>query len=354
MDKIDFRSDTVSWPTPEMREAMAEARVGDDVYGEDPSVNELQARAATMLGKEAGLFVASGTMGNLVATLTHAGRGDMAIVGRDSHSVSSEAGSMSALGGVVTHPLPTDVTGRMRPADVAAAVPPDDPHLPPARLILLENSYGARNGYPLAAGYFEEMGSVAREHGLSVHLDGARLFNAAVALGVEPAAITAHVDSVTFCLSKGLCAPVGSVLCGTEDFIHRARRVRKMLGGAMRQAGVLAAAGLVALTQMIERLADDHENARVLAQGLAQIPGIIVDEPAVKTNIVYFHLEDGAPHTAHEVRRRLRQEENIWISGRGSRSMRAVTHYWVGPDEVTLLLDALRRVLVGKAAGRPS
>lgn len=203
MDKIDFRSDTVSWPTPAMREAMAAAPVGDDVYGEDPTVNELEALAAAMTGKDAGLFVASGTMGNLCAILTHAGRGDEAILGSDSHVASWEAGSMAALGGVVPHPLPTDEFGRMSPAAVESAVRDDDPHLPRSRLVLVENSYGAKNGYPLPPAYFEDIEAVARRHGLSIHMDGARLFNAAVAQNIPATDITRHVDSVTFCLSKG-------------------------------------------------------------------------------------------------------------------------------------------------------
>lgn len=345
MDRIDFRSDTVTWPTAAMREAMARARVGDDVYGEDPTVNELQERAAALLGMEAALFVASGTMGNLSAILAHAGRGDEAIVGLGSHSISAEAGGMAALGGVVPRILPTDGYGRLSPDDLAAAINDDDPHYAPSRLVLLENSAGSRNGYPLPPSYFAEIGQIAHQNGLSVHVDGARFFNAAVALGVDASEIARHVDSVTFCLSKGLCAPVGSLLCGSHAFVERARRTRKILGGAMRQAGVLAAAGIVALEQMIDRLAEDHAHARRLADGLSQIPGIAVDAPEVKTNIVFFRLTGEANVSKEEIVHFLRREGNIWIDAYGVGEFRAVTHYWIAAAEVDLFLELLQAVL---------
>ncbi|MFO7538628.1 MAG: low-specificity L-threonine aldolase [Chloroflexota bacterium] len=345
MDKIDFRSDTVSWPTPAMRQAMAQAPVGDDVYGEDPSVNELEALAASMVGMEAGLFVASGTMGNLTAILTHANRGDEAIVGLDAHTFRYEAGGMAVLGGITPNPLPTDEFGRLDADQVETAVRPNDPHYPRSRLLLLENSYGRKQGYPLPPDYFVTMRTIADRHNLRIHLDGARLFNAAVAQSLPAADLTQHVDSVSFCLSKGLCAPVGSILCGPADFIDQARRVRKLVGGAMRQAGVLAAAGMVALTQMVERLADDHAHAQQLAQGLQQIPGIQVRPDAVKTNMVFFSLSEELPLTTEAVVTALRQEANIWLGPTGPRSFRAVTHYWIGPDEVALFLDTLRHLI---------
>jgi threonine aldolase len=345
MDKIDFRSDTVTWPTPAMREAMASAPVGDDVYGEDPTVNQLEALAANMVGKEAGLFVASGTMGNLTAILTHAGRGDEAIVGQDAHTFRYEAGGMAVLGGITPQSLPTDGCGRLDPDQVETAVRPDDPHHPRSRLLLLENSYGRKHGYPLPPDYFATMRAVADRHDLRIHLDGARLFNSAVALSLPAKALTQHVDSVTFCLSKGLCAPVGSVLCGSAEFIQQARRVRKLVGGAMRQAGVLAAAGLVALTQMVERLADDHAHAQQLALGLQEIPGIQVQPDMVKTNMVFFSLSESLSLTAEEVATALRREANIWLGPTGPRSFRAVTHYWIGSGDVDLLLDTLSRLL---------
>jgi threonine aldolase len=345
MDRIDFRSDTVSWPTPAMRAAMTAAPVGDDVYGEDPTVNELEALAASRTGKEAGLFVASGTMGNLCAVLAHAGRGDEAILGADCHVFSWEAGGMAALGGVIPYPLPTDEVGRMDPGAVENAVREDDPHLPRTRLVLVENSYGAKHGYPLPPDYFAAIAAAARRRGLAVHMDGARLFNAAVAQQIDAADITRHVDSVTFCLSKGLCAPVGSVLCGPADFIHRARRARKSLGGGMRQAGILAAAGIVALNEMIDRLADDHAHARQLAEGLARLPGVNVAVDMVRTNMVFFDLTDDVPLSSEDVAERLRQSANVWLGTNGPRGFRAVTHCWIGDDEVRTFLGALKDVL---------
>ncbi len=345
MDRIDFRSDTVSWPTPAMRQAMATAEIGDDVYGEDPTVNRLEAMAANMLGKEAGLFVASGTMGNLTAILSHARRGDSAIVGQDSHTCRSEAGGMAVLGGILPTPVSTDEYGRMPLAAVEAAIYPDDPHYPTSRLILVENSYGAKGGYPLPPGYFQQIRQIADRHSLLVHMDGARLFNAAVALDVDVQEITRHVDSVTFCLSKGLCAPAGSVLCGPSEFIQQARRARKIVGGAMRQAGILAAAGIVALSERIERLADDHARAKILAEGLAEIPGIQVQPEMVKTNMVFFDLADSVSITPLNYVERLRDEANIWLSGGYSRRFRAVTHYWIQPADVDLFLQTTRAIL---------
>ncbi len=346
MDRIDFRSDTVSWPTPAMRKAMAEARVGDDVYGEDPTVNALEARAAALVGKEAGLLVSSGTQGNLAAILTHAGRGDEALVGRDAHTVSWEGGGIAVLGGVFPRTLPTDEMGRMDLAQMEAAIGPDDDHLPRPRLILLENSYGARAGAAIPPDYFAAVRAIADRHGLRVHLDGARLFNAAVALNVGADVLTRDVDSVTFCLSKGLCAPVGSVLCGSAAFIAEARRARKLLGGGMRQAGIIAAAGLVALEEMIERLADDHAHARLLADGLATIPGIVVAPESVQTNMVFFELANEVALSVEDVIKRL-AADNIWVGDHGPRTFRAVTHYWIGPDEVALFVERLRAALCG-------
>ncbi len=345
MDRIDFRSDTVTWPTQEMREAMARAQLGDDVYGEDPTVNELEALAAEKVGKEAGLFVASGTMGNLVGILSHANRGDEAIVGVDAHTVTSEAGTMATIGGVVPRPLPTDSIGRMDVAEIEAAVRPDNPHYPTSRLILVENSYGRKQGYPIAPDYYAGVREIASKYGLAVHLDGARLFNAAVALKLDASEITQYVDSVSFCLSKGLSAPVGSLVCGNSEFIHRARRIRKSLGGGMRQAGVLAAAGVVALRSMIDRMADDHANAKKLAIGLKQIPGVIVNPDMVRTNMVFFELSDELPFTRQEVVEELRQRANIWLGLTGQRSFRAVTHYWIGEKDVELFLETMCALL---------
>lgn len=345
MDRIDFRSDTVSWPTPAMRQAMANARVGDDVYGEDPTVNELEALAARKVGKEAALFVTSGTMGNLVAIMTHATRGDEVIVGNDSHVMLWEAGSIAALGGVVPRTLPTDAWGQMDIETVEISVREDDVHLPRSRVIHVENSYGSKYGFPIPLQYFADIQGVASRHQLSVHLDGARLFNAAIALNVTPSDLTQHVDSVTFCLSKGLCAPAGSLLCGSEEFISRARRMRKALGGGMRQVGILAAAGIVSLESMVDRLEEDHRHARLLANGLASLPGIKLDLDLVKTNIVFFDLDEDSPFTAHEVAQKMREQANIWVGTAGPRRFRAVTHYWIGQNDIKSFLNLMEQIL---------
>jgi threonine aldolase len=344
---IDFRSDTITWPTPEMRDAMARAEVGDDVYGEDPTVNRLEALAAERVGKQAGLFVASGTMGNLAAILTHAQRGDEAIMGVEAHTFQWEAGGMASLGGVTPHPLPTDDEGRMEPERIRQAIRWDDPHHPRSRLILVENSFGGRNGTPLPPSYFAEIREIAEKHSLKMHLDGARIFNSAVALSLDPRELTRDVDSVTFCLSKGLCAPVGSVLCGSHEFVRAARRTRKVLGGGMRQAGILAAAGLVALETMVDRLAEDHSNARLLADGLAGIPAVRIRPELVRTNIVQFGLEPGGTVGVEELEKRLREEHGILIGGYPPEMLRAVTHYWVGPADVQALIEAVGAVLAG-------
>ncbi len=349
MDKIDFRSDTVTWPTPEMREAMAQAPLGDDVYGEDPTVNRLEALAAEMLGKEAGLFVSSGTQGNLTCVLTHTGRGEEAIVGADGHIFTSEAGGLAALGGVVPKPLPTDSIGRLNLLEVcAAAVRGSDNHYPITRLICTENSAGSNHGAAIPPDYFAALRRLADDLGLQIHLDGARLFNASTALGVDPREITQHVDSVSICLSKGLCAPVGSVVVGSAPFIERVRRTRKILGGGMRQAGVIAAAGLIALEKMTRRLDEDHRHARLLAEKLAQIPGVVIDPNRVQTNMVFFELAPQVPLTHARVVKELRERDQIWLGGYSSRNLfRAVTHYWVGEEEIERLVNAFSRVMLG-------
>ncbi len=330
-----------------MRKAMAEAVVGDDGYGEDPTVRELEELGAQLTGKEAGVFVSSGTMGNLIGILAHAGRGDGAIVGLDAHVFRTEAGGMSAFGGVVPQPLATDHEGRMDLMAIEQAISPDYPHYPRSSLILLENTYGAKNGYPIETAYFSGVREIANRHGLAVHLDGARLFNAVTALGIEAEELTQYVDSVTFCLSKGLCAPVGSMICGSSDFAHDARRARIALGGGMRQAGVIAAPGIVGLKNMVSRLAEDHANARRLAEGLANIPGIVIDLSRIKTNIVFFHLQDDVGPNSSEIAAKIFAQNNILVGINGPRSFRVVTHYWVGSKEVDRFLFGLRNILAG-------
>lgn len=347
MDEIDFRSDTVTWPTPAMRQAMANARVGDDVYGEDPTVNQLEQDTADLLGHEAGLFVSSGTQGNLIAMLSHTQRGDEAIMGEDAHVYLWEAGGIASLGGVLPKTLPTDARGQLHPAQVEAAINPDNPHKARTRLICTENSSGGNHGAALAPTYFANLRHIAQTHNLRLHLDGARLLNATTALRIPPTAVSQHVDSVSLCLSKGLCAPVGSVLVGSHDFIHRARRLRKVLGGGMRQAGILAAAGLIALHDMSQRLDQDHQHAQLLAHGLADIDGIVINPAAVETNLVFFSLREDVPYTAPQLAQKLYETTQIHIGGYGIHRLRAVTHYWVGEPEIEQLLAGLKNLLHG-------
>lgn len=342
MKRIDLRSDTVTHPTPAMREAMYRAEVGDDVYGEDPTVNRLEKMAAERLGKEAALLVVSGTMGNLVALLTHCGRGDEVILGDRSHTYRFEQGGMAALGGITPWPLPNQPDGTLRLENIAGAIRGDNVHFPRTRLVCLENTHNMCNGAPLTAEYTTQVAQLAHSRGLRVHLDGARIFNAAAALGVDARELASEVDSVMFCLSKGLCAPVGSLLCGGSDFIAEARRTRKVVGGGMRQAGILAAAGLVALEQLTERLAQDHARAKRLAEGLAEIPGIAVTPPA--SNILYFQLTDETPKTPEEVVNGL-AERGILLLGRLEGRFRAVTHYWIDDEDIEATIKAMQAVM---------
>jgi threonine aldolase len=328
-----------------MRQAMAFAEVGDDVYGEDPTVNKLEALAAEKLGKEAGLFVTSGTQGNLIAALVHARRGDEAILSTDSHVYQWEVGGISSIGGIFPRTVPNDAGGRMRPEDVEAAVRDDDHHLGHSRLLLVENSFGGCGGSVLEPSYYKRLRKIADRHKLAMHMDGARIFNAAVALGLPAAELVSDIDTVTFCLSKGLCAPVGSVLCGPAPFIEEARRVRKSLGGGMRQVGILAAAGVIALDSMIDRLAEDHRRAALLAEKLSQLESIRVDRDAVQTNIVHFALTAEAVVDADELCRQLRDEHQIGLSQYPGVGLRAVTHYWIDDAAVDKLASAIASIL---------
>ncbi len=321
MSVIDLRSDTVTQPTPGMLDAMANARTGDDVYGEDPTVNQLEAELAQRLGFAAALFVPSGTMSNLLALMAHCGRGDEYIVGQQAHTYKYEGGGAAVLGSIQPQPLEVQADGSLDLAQVAAAIKPDDFHFARTRLLALENTM---QGKVLPLSYLAQARSFSHSHGLALHLDGARLYNAAVQLGVEARVITEHFDSVSVCLSKGLGAPVGSVLCGSEDLIGKARRLRKMVGGGMRQAGGLAAAGLYALDHQVQRLADDHANARLLADGLRQ-EGYSV-EP-VQTNMVYVQLGEQA-----EVLKAFAGERGIRLSA--APRLRLVTHLDVDREQI--------------------
>ena len=333
--RIDLRSDTVTVPTPAMRQAMAAAEVGDDVFGDDPTVNRLEALAAEMAGTEAALFVASGTMGNLASLLAHGGRGRDVILGDESHIYHYENGGASALGGLVFRPVRTDADGTLPLDALRAAI-----HLPAHNyhfyhytrpgVICLENTHNRCGGRILSPEYFAEVAAIAARHGLPVHLDGARLFNASVAAGRPLTDWTRHVTSVQLCLSKGLSAPVGSLICGPAAFVDEARRMRKILGGGMRQAGVIAAPGILALTEMVSRLADDHRNARILADGIAALDLVRLDPPEVDTNIVVFRMPSVAAADAYEA---ALEREGVLVSNFGGGRLRVVTHYGITADD---------------------
>lgn len=344
MIPIDMRSDTVTRPTDEMRQAMAAAEVGDDVYGEDPTVNRLQDMAAEMLGKEAGLFVPSGTMGNLLSVLSVCNRGDEVIMGNLGHTFLFEAGGVSALGGVFANTLPNQADGSLLLENIEAAIRPDDIHDPITRMVILENTHNRCGGTVLSVDYTRQVAELTRCHNLHLHLDGARVFNAAAALGVEVKSLTQHVDSVTFCLSKGLCAPVGSVVCGTKAFIRKGLRIRKMLGGGMRQAGILAAAGIVALEKMTRRLGEDHQKATDLAVGLAAIPGITFEMGMPQSNMVFPSLTDEVKATTDEVAEKLNLL-GVKVGVVARRRFRLVTHYWISEADIAYTVRAFAQVL---------
>jgi len=343
MKIIDLRSDTVTLPTPAMREAIYHAELGDDVYGEDPTTNHLQEIAAERVGMEAALLVSSGTMGNLVCTLTHCARGEEVVLGDQSHMFLYEAGGMSALGGIFPHTIPNQADGTMDLGDIEAAIRGDNIHFPRTRLICVENTHNRCNGSPLLPEYIDSVAILAKRHGVRVHMDGARIFNASVALGVEVREFTKNVDSIIFCLSKGLSAPVGSVICGSREFITEAIRTRKVLGGGMRQAGVIAAAGLIAMNEMVGRLAEDHANARHLAEGIAEIPGLSIDIARIKTNILFFDfIADRL--TPKEFMEGL-EERGIKCSHPGPSRFRMVTHYGIDSNDIHRTLECVREVM---------
>jgi threonine aldolase len=350
---IDLRSDTVTLPTDKMRRAMAEAALGDDVFGEDPTVNELEQLAARTTGMEAAIFVSSGTMGNLASLLAHCQRGQEEILGDESHIYHYENGSASALGGMVMHPVPTNPDGTLPLEAIEKAV-----HLPshnyhfyhwaPPGVICLENTHNRCGGSILSPSYFADVAAIARKHNLPIHLDGARLFNAAVASGRPVTDWTQHVSSVQLCLSKGLAAPVGSLICGPAAFVDRARRMRKILGGGMRQAGVIAGPGIVALTSMVSRLAEDHSNARILAEGVARLPGVSLDLATVHTNIVVFRMPSVA---AAEQLQAAAETAGVRLSDFGGGRLRMVTHYGITADDCRKAVAAIEKCWAGLAQG---
>jgi threonine aldolase len=346
-DIVDLRSDTLTLPTPEMREAMARAEVGDDVWEEDPTVKRLEAIAAERLGKEAGLFVASGTMGNVVSVVSHTRAGQEVVLDLDSHIFNYEVAGAAVIGSVQMRPIKT-ARGFLSPEQVREAIRPANIHLPPTGLVCVENTHNRHGGTCCTPEEISAIAAVAHGASVPVHLDGARLFNAAVALKREAREFTRDVDSVTFCVSKGLAAPVGSVICGSAAFIARARGVRKMLGGGMRQAGVIAAAGIVSLERMVNRLAEDHANARRLAEGIARLPGLRVDLASVQTNIVIFGVEraGGAAASTAATTDLVKgcAARKVRIHAIGPTSIRCVTHKDVDADDIGRTLDAFAEI----------
>ncbi len=339
---IDLRSDTVTRPTPRMRAAMAESFVGDDQYGEDPTVNRLEAMAAELLGKEAAVYVPSGTMGNLSALLAHCGRGDEALVGDESHILWFESGGPSTLGGIPLFALKTDRRGRLDPVDIVNAIRADRPGYPRTGVVCLENTHNRCGGVVLNLQYMRQVREIAHDRGVPIHLDGARIFNAAASLGVPASVVAAEADSIQFCLSKGLGAPVGSLVAGTGEFIQNVRKQRKVLGGAMRQSGVIAAAGVVAFETMIDRLPEDHARARTLADGLAAIDGIRIDRESVQTNIVVFKLEGTQDHAEFIAGLKGR---GLLVSNYGLRGVRMVTHYEIDDAAIASALGIVNVAL---------
>lgn len=344
MDIIDVRSDTVSHPTPAMREAMANAVVGDDVYGDDPTVNQLERDAAEMFGQEAGLFVTSGTQGNLIAYMTHCRRGDEVIVGDKAHTFVHEQAGMSALGGIMPHTVPVQDDGTLKLDDVDNAIRADNIHFPVTRLISMENTQGGVGGVAVTAEYTQKLADLAHQNGVKLHIDGARIFNAATALNVSAQEIMGDADSLYFCMSKGLCAPVGSVLVGKADFIKEARRVRKVLGGGMRQAGILAAAGLISIHEMTKRLHEDHDNAAYLAESLSDVPGIRLISQ--NTNFVLIWLEEDAKISPDELKSKLRENNILANPYPGfNRKFRFVMHYWITRERVDTIVETIKTTL---------
>ena len=336
---IDLRSDTVTLPTPAMREAMAQAELGDDVYGEDPTVNRLERMAADIVGMEAAMLVPSGTMGNLAAMLTHCARGTKALLGALAHTYLYEAGGAAALGGIVMTPIRNTDDGELDLDELREDLERGrDAHFAQAGLVALENTHNLCGGAAVEVSHMAAVAEIARARRLPVHLDGARIFNAAVALETTAKNIASHADSVSFCLSKGLVCPVGSLLCGRSEFVGRARRMRKMLGGGMRQAGVFAAAGIVALESMIDRLAEDHQNARALAQGLGLVAGLNVRPVKRRTNMVMFEVDGGAAAAAKFAA--AMKERGVIAHARGPSSFRAVTHHGISRRDIDLVVAA--------------
>lgn len=348
---IDLRSDTVTLPTQAMREAMYRAELGDDVYGEDPTVNRLQELAAEITGKEAALLVPTGSMGNIAAVMAHVGRGETFLVGDQSHIYLAEQGGASTLGGAPRMALRTNENGMFDLREVRANITDDsDEHIAASKLLCIENTHNYCGGAVLSVAQVEELAALAHAHGMAIHMDGARVFNAAIALGIPVKELVSSVDSVMFCLSKGLSAPIGSMVVGSRAFIKRVHRVRKLLGGGMRQAGIFAAAGVVALESMVDRLAEDHANSKLLANGLGDYPQIEIQPERVVTNIVIFSLRNvdgqilGKTHTQAFVE--ACQAQGVLLATISDEKVRAVTHYGIDAEDVKTALNGVRKALI--------
>ncbi len=342
---IDLRSDTITLPTKGMMHAISVAKLGDDVLNEDPTIHELEKKSAELTGKEASLFVPSGTMANLTSILAHCERGDEVILGDQAHTFLYEAGGISSLGGIHSHQLKNQDDGTMALDDIKNAIRLDNVHFPKTRLICLENTHNRCYGFPLTIDYLNAVRTIANKHELFVHVDGARLFNASVALGVPLKELCMPADSTTFCLSKGLSAPIGSLVCGEESFIYRVKRLRKVLGGGMRQAGILAAAGIEALDTMVERLALDHQHAKTLAAGISRIKGLQCDPEFVPTNIVYFSLERDDINGAELVS--LMEKKGIQFFEISTKRFRLVTHSGIDAAGIDETLAMFSQVMNG-------
>ena len=349
---IDLRSDTVTMPTDEMRKAIANAKLGDDVFCEDPTVNQLEELAAKIMGKEAGLLVPSGTMGNLVSILSHCPRGTEILLGDKSHTLYYEAGGISAFGGIHSRQLKNQTDGTINLNDIKSSIRVDNVHFPKTTAITLENTHNLCNGSPIPLKYIEDVSNIICTNNIKMHIDGARIFNAAVALDVKVAELVQYADSVTFCLSKGLAAPVGSIICGNEEFIYYARRNRKALGGGMRQAGIIAAAGIVSLNNMIKQIQEDHKNAQILMEGISKIDGLSIDMHNIKSNILYFDI------TANRSKKLVAQTEgkdlypfdiildNIYFLETSPNRFRLVTHYGITKEDVGNTLSVLTKMIL--------
>lgn len=343
MKFIDLRSDTVTMPTEEMREAMFRAEVGDDVYGDDPTINYLEKYAAELVGKEAALFVPSGTFGNQLALLTHCRRGDEVILGEDCHIIMHEVGASAVIAGVQLRSVKSN-NGTMDPKEVESKIRLDDIHFPQTGLICMENAHS--NGRVISLDVMEDIYNTGKKYNVPVHLDGARLFNASTYLNVDVKEVTKYCDTVNFCLSKGLCAPVGSILAGSKDFIDRARKGRKLMGGGLRQAGFLGAAGLIALEKMTKRLNEDHKNALFMGEELAKIPGIKVNLDDIHINMVFFDMRE----TGYDSNKLVDEfmKKGIKINPEEDGLVRFVTNYWVTREDVIYVVNSLKELLQGK------